>query len=880
MKRIFLLATLCLASGLIAPRSLFAESGLIFDQTQGTLTGRLNVTSNIAAAGSVTASSATLANTEGAGLRVSSSAYLAVSGGNVGIGTDNPSYKLDIGGFVPTDQTLRLASASGYNTAIRLMEAGDENGASLKYDGTNNRFGIFGHNASTTGVEYLTILRDAGYVGIGTTVPSHKLEVAGAVNLTGASSAYRLSSWDVASWDGGSGLRLGGPTGTWTYTSLYTNGTEKVRLDTNGNVGIGTAGPTGKLSIFSSNGSDVDFLHANSGTFPKVTAIGLGGDAVSYDYTSAGATLNVKGSAQIAALQSAASDAPTDMAFYTTAGGNVGERMRITTGGNVGIGTTNPSTKIDVRNLAAAGTYAYFGASSDGGARGLQFTSSDNGVYLGAIHKIDATSAYGVIDLATGGTARLRIDSTGSVGIGTTAPGSILEVKAVTPVISINGTTGANFRGLSFQQAGTETAIIKTETNGGELRLQTGMSDAWGGFQTFYTNNLERARITSSGNVGIGTTTPNAKLQVTDSFSNLRFGYNLSAGSGGPSLMLETASNVYGDIVWNTVSADQVRLRGSSYGLAIGGTNPRLNIGYPDANYTSAALVVNGNVGIGMTNPNLATLQVAGSIMTTTGLNITGMGGFFNAANKFGIDQNGGTSRFYASGADATTAGTYEFHVIASDGTPDTIAMVINNFGNVGIGTAAPANKLYVAGGTSSASSLATSKSVAAFYLQPKNTSGYGLAFGSGPNDLPYIQNVTIGGDASGDMTLQPYGGNVGIGTTAPGEKLTVSGNVQVLGDRVRLAGGAVGTSATSLGININGANGGGVALLLCSRNTSAGGNTGASVYMLRYGYDGNNYSTQLVGGTDWVTFSIDGSGNLFASQSGGNASCSIITNK
>jgi len=128
-------------------------------------------------------------------------------------------------------------------------------------------------------------------------------------------------------------------------------------------------------------------------------------------------------------------------------------------------------------------------------------------------------------------------------------------------------------------------------------------------------------------------------------------------------------------------------------------------------------------------------------------------------------------------------------------------------------------------------------------------------------------------------MTLNKAG-NLGIGTTAPGEKLTVSGNVQVLGDRVRIAGGAVGTSATSLGININGSNGGGVALLLCSRNTSDGNNTGSAVYMLRYGYNGNNYGTQLIVGTDWVVFSIDGSGNLFASQSGGNATCSIITNK
>lgn len=67
----------------------------------------------------------------------------------------------------------------------------------------------------------------------------------------------------------------------------------------------------------------------------------------------------------------------------------------------------------------------------------------------------------------------------------------------------------------------------------------------------------------------------------------------------------------------------------------------------------------------------------------------------------------------------------------------------------------------------------------------------------------------------------------------------------------------------------------------MCSRNHAAGNNTYVALYMLRYGYDGNNYSTSLVSGTDFIAFSIDGTGNLFANQtSGGNATCSIFTNK
>jgi hypothetical protein len=91
--------------------------------------------------------------------------------------------------------------------------------------------------------------------------------------------------------------------------------------------------------------------------------------------------------------------------------------------------------------------------------------------------------------------------------------------------------------------------------------------------------------------------------------------------------------------------------------------------------------------------------------------------------------------------------------------------------GNVGIGTSSPVANLNVVGGTSNASSLATAYSLAAFNITPKSTSGYSLQFGSGPSDLPYIQ-MSAGGSAAGNMTIQPYGGNVLVGTTSSGSEI------------------------------------------------------------------------------------------------------------
>ena len=102
------------------------------------------------------------------------------------------------------------------------------------------------------------------------------------------------------------------------------------------------------------------------------------------------------------------------------------------------------------------------------------------------------------------------IDTSGNVGIGTTTPNALLNVAGVNPRFRIDNTSG--------------TASV--------FRIGADSGNAWLGTESnsplyFMTNASERMRIDSSGNVGIGTTSPNAKLDVA---GPLRIGHGTSAG--------------------------------------------------------------------------------------------------------------------------------------------------------------------------------------------------------------------------------------------------------------------------------------------------------------------------------------------------------------
>ena len=134
-----------------------------------------------------------------------------------------------------------------------------------------------------------------------------------------------------------------------------------------------------------------------------------------------------------------------------------------------------------------------------------------------------------------------------------------------------------------------------------------------------------------------------------------------------------------------------------------------------------------------------------------------------------------------------STSGTGTSDAIVFQTASQSERMRITTGGNVGIGTSSPATestnaKLAVVGSSNqSASTLATSNSNAGFTVRANASSGYQLAVGATSVDgSPYIQGVNYnGGAVPSNLTLQGYGGNVGIGTT-PSYRLHVSGGRSV----------------------------------------------------------------------------------------------------
>ena len=418
------------------------------------------------------------------------------------------------------------------------------------------------------------------------------------------------------------------------------------------------------------------------------------------------------------------------------------DTLTTTSAGRVGIGTASPAYALDIVGSPGVGLQIFETTSAN--TRRLRITQESIGVTY------DAT--FGTGDNAhrwlVGGSERARIDSSGNVGIGTTSPGVPLEVFGGNARVALASGSSATFRGYEFASATTVFGSIKAESAGGELRIESGFA-TFGGYQTFYTNGSERARIDSSGRLGIGTTSPSSGLHLANATAGSAANFTLSNPANNWSIRTGTTENAL-VFVENQFASEKVRIDSS------------------------------GRLGIGTSSPSHK-LDVAGGV-NSTGLNATGTGGFFNSASKFGVDNNGGVTRMYSSGPDASTRGSFDFRTTDSVGTLDTSRMVIDSSGNVGIGTSSPTGLLTVA--------TATAGTAADFVIgNPANL--WSIKTGTTTNALTIVdtqfsvERLRI--DSSGRLL-------VGTSSDSGGALL------QVNGDRIRVGTAKTPASASATG--------------------------------------------------------------------------------
>jgi hypothetical protein len=375
-------------------------------------------------------------------------------------------------------------------------------GASANNRGSILIFATKTDGVSGAGTERMRI-DSSGNVGIGTTSPSQKVQIAGgSIQLDTATSVAF----------GNINTRMQGASdGSFIW---YGSGSERMRIDSSGNVGIGTTTPVAQLGVYG----------AGQTTAAMSTSSGLGGTL--YVRDSAGAAGNggavMFGATQgaFAAIKGLITDGANNtlgaLAFSTrnaSTDATLTERMRISPLGDVGIGTSSPSSysKLAVLGADAGGFTGITSINSNSGTgiAGVQF-SSDSTYVKAAIGLLRAApNGVGSIvfyndsntDAANWSTGdeKMRIDSSGNVGIGQT---SITRAFANYNQLNISGSSGAT---IQMQTGSTINTNIVSDGNALYLATLGGsgsMQFAVGGTGT----GTERMRIDSSGNVMVGTT--------------------------------------------------------------------------------------------------------------------------------------------------------------------------------------------------------------------------------------------------------------------------------------------------------------------------------------------------------------------------------------
>ncbi len=533
-----------------------------------------------------------------------------------------------------------------------------------------------------------------------------------------------------------------------------------VQIDGSGNVGIGTGTPSANLHVHDSAGFGSNNMISISSTADSGSKrLEFGMDA-SADVTSAPAGV-ISASSDLILISDNDGNTGTNTDIVFGFGGNsdtMTETMRMTGDGFVGIGTTTPGAALQV----GPGT-------------------SNSVINMLIKKKSGQTADLFNVDTDSGSNGNVfTIESDYNIGMGYPTPPHKLSVQDTTTsaadvvtLVRDNRTTVADAPNYSFaisrQNASTPALLMGSDGNSDALlasnnsNLRIGKDVA----STF----TEYMRIDTSGNVGIGTNAPTNKLEVQD-------GGFLISGTTGSIPKSTIGTHMY----WYPAKA-ALRAGIFTSGSAVS-----------DAN------IGNGSVGFG-TNPQAASGSIAvGTSASAIGSNAAAFGyGVSAGSYSLAAGHRANASNSYALALGTNVTASASTSMVIGNGvslTDPLVNNIANSFmigfdsdiptlfvgassgvgttGNVGIGTSTPLTKLDLDGGSINLDNTSSGR------LQWSNSDKAIWVNGNDMNVSTYQHIIfkTWGGASYDEHVRIEQGGNVGIGTTTPEEKLHVSGSI------------------------------------------------------------------------------------------------------
>ncbi|WP_413944108.1 beta strand repeat-containing protein [Bdellovibrio sp. HCB-162] len=555
---------------------------------------------------------------------------------------------------------------------------------------------------------------------------------------------------------------------------IETNGTTKVTVLPSGNVGIGTTNPNRKLEVMDTAASPIMGTRSTSDTTAiktvmvmKHTSSATVGDGFGPEMTFAieGQGLAQTAIAGIAAVRSGSNDSGR-LDFNTYSSGTMNTRMSILPSGNVGIGTNNPQAKLDVNGaIRATDICDETGANCKDISVGWSSGGSVTSVATGTGLTGGPITTSGTISIAAG-------------GVGATE----LAANAVTTVkIADGNVTGAKLEalaGLTAGSYGTTTAIPSVTV------------DTKGRVTAITTNNITGLLPTATGASGKflksdGTNWSGDFIKFSDVKNSVGgSAFNLAGCAANQTVAWSSLTDMFTCQSIGSLDASAITTGTISTARLPAGASMWQDGGSGKIYYNS------GNVGIGTTSP-----------VQRLHLNDSGA----NSVFEYFTNSNTGVTASDGSYIGVNAAGNMyvwnQENLPLLLGTNNGERMRIDAAGNVGIGTAAPNTLLEVKGDNSfpvriDRNSAVARKAFVDFAQQGTKTFGIGVDYG-GTN----AQNFSVWDYVAGtSRVLVDSAGNVGIGTTSPGEKLSVNGIIESTSGGIKFPDGSIQTKATVAG--------------------------------------------------------------------------------